>query len=164
MVVHRATTIAFFEKGLGQIHFLVALVALLIEVDSPHPVLRVLEIGRDVDDIVITAHVAEESHEAAFIELHELLGNPYRICLGTFEVFADEGVARHSGDVLFNESVPVDEIVDPVRGEDVFEFEAVNARRIGDLHVEVVVVVVELVHDPDPERPRIPEIAEVDPV
>jgi hypothetical protein len=66
--------------------------------------------------------------------------------------------------VFLDEGVAVDQVVDAVGREDVFEFESVDARGVGVLDVEVVRVVVEEVGDADAERAGVSEIAEVDAV
>ena len=71
-------------------------------------------------------------------------------------------VARDAGDVFLDQRVVVDEVDDVVRREQVLEFEAVDARGVGLLDVEVVVVVVEVVHHADAERLGVAEHAVVD--
>ena len=78
------------------------------------------------------------------------------------EVVAQEDIARNAGDVFLDQGVAIDQIVDAVGREDVFEFEAVDARGVGVFDVEIVGVVVEQVGDADAERQRVAEIPEVD--
>lgn len=80
------------------------------------------------------------------------------------EVVAEEGVAGDACDVFLDEGVAVDEVVDAVGGEDVFEFEAEDAGGVGLFDVEVVRVVVEEVGDADTEGFGVSEVAEVDAV
>ena len=44
------------------------------------------------------------------------------------------------------------------------QFQPVDSGSIRDLHVEMIVVVVELIHDPNAKGARISELAEVDPI
>jgi hypothetical protein len=80
------------------------------------------------------------------------------------EPVADVDVARDPRHVLLHQGVAVGEEVDPVRREQVLELQAVHARGVRLLHVEVVLVVVVGIDDPDTEGRRIAEGAEVDPV
>ena len=132
-----------------------------LEVDGAHAVLRLLEIGRHVHDVIVAAHVAEEADEAALGEFHELLGDADFVEVGALEVVADEDVSRHAGDVLLHEGAAVGEVVDAIGGEQMLEFQTVDARGIGDLHVEVVVVVIVLIDHPDPKGSGITKLAEV---
>ena len=113
---------------------------------------------------LIEEHVAEEPHEAALVELHELLGDPDRAQLRAVEPALDEDVPGYPRDVLLDERRPVSEEIEAVRGEQVLKLKAVDPRRVGLLHVEVVLVVVVRVDDPDPEGRRVPERAEIDAV
>ncbi len=54
------------------------------------------------------------------------------------------------------------EIGEPVRGEQVFQFQAIDAGGIGLFDVIVIVIVVEFVDDPDAEGMRVGEGAKVD--
>ena len=76
----------------------------------------------------------------------------------------DEDVARHAGDVLLDQGRAVGDVVEPVRRQQVLQLQAVDARGVRLLDVEVVGVLVDAVDDPDPERQRVAEAAEVDPV
>ena len=100
----------------------------------------------------------------ALVELGELLGDADLVEAGLVEVVAEEDVARNAGDVFLDEGVAVDEIVDAVWREDVFEFEAEDARGVGVLDVEIVRVVVEEIGDADAERAGVSEIAVIDAV
>ena len=51
----------------------------------------------------------------------------------------------------------VNEISHPVRGEDVLQFKTENARDIRLFYIEVIVVIVEIIDDPYPERIGISE-------
>ena len=64
--------------------------------------------------------------------------------------------------MLLDEGVALDHVVDPVRREDVLQLEAVDARSIRLLHVEVVGVVVEKVGHADSERLGVAEFPVVD--
>ena len=64
----------------------------------------------------------------------------------------DEDVARDAGDVLLDERRAVGDEIQAVGGEEVLEFEAVDAGRVGLLHVKIVLVVVVGVDDADAER------------
>jgi hypothetical protein len=76
----------------------------------------------------------------------------------------DEDVARDARDVLLDQGVAVGDEVQAVGREQVLELEAVDARGVGLLHVEVVLVVVVGIDDPDAEGRRVAEGAEVDAV
>nr|GFD33511.1 hypothetical protein [Tanacetum cinerariifolium] len=153
-----------FER-LGQIHGAAALVALLVEVDGPHPVLLVLKVGRDVDDVVVGAHVAEQAGKAALVKLHKLLGNAHLVEVGPPQPQTDKIVARNTGNMLLDERIAgINQVVHRVGRQQVFQLQPIEARGIGLLHVEVVVVVVELVEDAHPKGPRVAEVAVVDAV
>ncbi len=64
-----------FEE-LRDVEILPAFIGLLIEIDGPDPVLIVFDIGGDIDDEVIGAHVAQQTDKAAFVEFDELFGEP----------------------------------------------------------------------------------------
>ena len=68
------------------------------------------------------------------------------------------------GDVLLDQRAPVRQEIEAVRGEEVLQLESVDAGGVRLLHVEVVLVVVVGVDDPDPEGRRVAEGAEVHPV
>ena len=114
-----------------------------------------LEVGRDVDHEVGRVHVAEQAHEAALVELHELLGQAHLVQVAVAQVAADEHVARDARDVLLDQRVAVVQEGDHVGRKHVLELEPVQARGIGALHVEVVEVVVERVDDAHAKRLRI---------
>ena len=48
-------------------------VALLIEVDSPHPVLVFLKVRRDFDNIIVGSHI-QQVHKTTFVELNKFFG------------------------------------------------------------------------------------------
>lgn len=141
------------EKELGEIHLLVTLVALLVKVDCPDTVLGVLEVGRDVDHVVVASHVAEEAGEGALVELDELLSHACEVGLVALEVISNEDIPRNTSNVFLDQRVSIDEVVDSIRGENVFELEAIDSRGIRNLHVKVIVVIVVLIHDTDAEGP-----------
>jgi hypothetical protein len=68
------------------------------------------------------------------------------------------------GDVFLDERLVRDEIRDVIRRKQVLEFEAVDARRVRLLHIEVVVVVIEMIHHAHPERLGVAEDTIVDPL
>ena len=55
--------------------------------------------------------------------------------------------------MFLDQRVSIDEVVDSIRGENVFELEAIDSRGIRNLHVKVIVVIVVLINDTDAEGP-----------
>ena len=106
-----------------------------------------LEVDPDVHDEVAGVHVAQQTHEAAHVELDELLGQAHKVEAVGGQVVADEGIAGDADDVLLDDGLVIDEIVDAAGREDVFEFEPVDAVGVGAFDVEVVEVFVEGVDD-----------------
>src|SRR5690606_10505307 len=136
-------------------------VALLVEIDRPHPVLPLLEVTRDVDDEVAGVHVAEQANETPRIELDELLGQPHLVVPVLRHVLAREHVPRYADDVLLDDRLAADEIVYTVRRQDVLELEAVHAIGVDPLDVKVVEEVVDPVDRPNPEGQRVSVQAQV---
>ena len=79
------------------------------------------KVRRDVDDIIHGAHVTEEADKASFAKFHKFFGNPYVVEMRIIEVVPDENIARQSGNVFFDEGVPVDEVVDTVRRKNMLQ-------------------------------------------
>jgi len=148
-------------EELREVEVLPAVVGLLVEVHRADAHLRLLEVGREHEDEVVGPHVAEQAHEAALVELHQLLGDADRLKLGIVHPPRDEDVARDAGDVLLDQGVAVREEVEPVGRQQVLQFQAVDARGIRLLHVEVVLVVVVGVDHAHAERRRVAEAAEI---
>ena len=155
---------AVLLEGARQIEAEASVVALLVEVHGAHADGGRVEVRRDGDDEVIGAHVAEEADEAAFLELDQLLGEADRMVTVGVEPLLGEDVARDARDVFLDQGLAPGEVEHAVRGEQVFELQAADARGVADLHVEVVVVLVVRVDDADAEGLRVAERAEVDAV
>ena len=85
-----------------------SLVALLIEIVRPHPVLVLLEVRGHLHDVVIGSHVSKQADEAALVELNELLGEPYFVEVLAGKEIIDEVVSGHPDDMLFDERFSVD--------------------------------------------------------
>ena len=82
------------EEELGKIHLLVTFVALLVKVDGPDTVLGVLEVGCDVDHVVVAAHITEETGERALIEFDEFLGHPREVGFFPLKVVANKNITE----------------------------------------------------------------------
>ena len=76
----------------------------------------------------------------------------------------DEDVAGDAGNMFLDQHAAGGEEAEAVGGEQVFEFQPVDAGGVGLLDVEVVGIVVVGVDDPDAERLRVAEGAEIDAV
>lgn len=150
-------------EELREVEVLSALIGLLVEVDSPDAVLEILDIGGDVHHKIVGAHIPEQAHEAAFIELHEFLGQPDLVGTGLIEVFLDENISGDAGNMFLHQGILMGKIGDAVGRKQVLQLKAVDTGGVGDLDIVVVVVIVELVHDADPERVGVAEAAVVDP-
>lgn len=148
-----------FLEELREVDAAAAFVTLLIEVNGADAILDVFEVGGDVDDVVVAAHVAEEAEEAAFAEFDELFGDADSVHIGAIQVVANEDVAGDAGDVLLHQGVALGEVVDAVGGEEVLQFQAIDAGGVGGLDVKVVVVVVILVDDADAEGAGVAKLA-----
>lgn len=87
---------AEFDKGpvlfeeLGDIEIFSTLIGLLVEVDGADPVLIIFDIGGDIDDEIVGAHISEETHETAFVKLDEFFGEADLIGLGVVDEVLDE--------------------------------------------------------------------------
>jgi von Willebrand factor type A domain len=145
----------------GEVSAAAAVIALTVEVDGPYPVLDFLEIRRDIDDVVHAAHVSEEADEAALIEFGEFLGDTDLVQLRSWQVIFQENISWNPGDVLFDQGVSLHQVIDAVRGKDVLQLQAIDARGIRLLHIEVVGIVIEEIGDPDAERARVSEFPEI---
>ena len=66
--------------------------------------------------------------------------------------------------MFLDEGGAVDNIIDAVGGEDVLEFQAVDARGVRLFHIEIVRVVIEHIGDAHPERLGVAEVAEINAV
>ena len=86
----------------------------MIEVNGPDAVLIIFDVGGNVHDKIIGAHVAQQADEAAFVEFYKLFGEPDLIGLGIIEEAADEHVARDSRDMFFHQGVVMGEERDAV--------------------------------------------------
>ena len=80
-----------------------------------------LKVRRDVDDVVHGAHITEEADKTSLAKFHELFGNSYVVEMRIIKVVPDEHIARQSGNVFFDEGVPVDEVVDTVWRENMLQ-------------------------------------------
>ena len=153
-----------FLEELRQVIVFSAVVGLLVKVHRADADLRVFKVRHDDDDEVVGAHVAEQADEATLVELHELLGDPDGFQVTVIQPAFDEDIAGNAGNVLLDQHAAAGEKTEPVRGKQVLEFKAVDARGIGLLDIEMVGIVVVGVDDPDAERLRVAEGAEVDAV
>ena len=141
-----------------------SLVALLVKIDCPDAVLVLFEIRSHLHDVIVGPHVTEEPDEATLVELDEFLGQTNFVQIFAFEEVIDEVISRNPDDMLFDEGFAIDVKVDFVGGKELFEFQSVDAGCVRFLDVKVVVVVVVLIDDADPEGPGVSESAVVNPV
>ncbi len=155
---------AVFLKGAREVEAEASVVALLVEVHSTHPDGGRVEVRGHGDNEVIGAHVAEEAHEAAFLELDELLGESHRVVPVGGEPLFGENIAGNTRDMLLDQGRFPGEVEHAVRGEQVLELKAADAGGVPDLYVEVILVLVIGVDDAHAERLRVTERAEVDAV
>ena len=81
------------------------------------------------------------------------LSHACEVGLVALEVISNEDIPRNTSNVFLDQRVSIDEVVDSIRGENVFELEAIDSRGIRNLHVKVIVVIVVLIHDTDAEGP-----------
>ena len=153
-----------FLEELRQVIVFPAVVGLLVKIHRTDADLRVFKVRHDDDDEVVGTHVAEQADEAALIELHELLGDTDGFQVAVMQPALDEDIARDAWNVLLDQHAAAGEKAEPVGGEQVLEFKTVDARGIGFLDIEVVGIVVVGVDDPDAERLRVAEGAEIDAV
>jgi hypothetical protein len=54
--------------------------------------------------------------------------------------------------MFFHKGVLAGKEYDAVRRKDMFQFKAINAGSVSHLDIVMIIVVVEFIHDPDPER------------
>src|SRR5690606_3321292 len=101
---------------------------LLGEINGPKAVLHLVKVMDHVDHEVVGPHVPQEPYEAALVELDELLAQPHGVEMTSAPVGrGDEVITRHPDDVLLHQSSLSMDIVDPVRGKQVFQFQSVDA-------------------------------------
>lgn len=65
--------------------------------------------------------------------------------------------------MFLHQCVQVCEIRDMVGGQDMLQFQSVNTGSIRQFDIVMVLIVVELIDDPDPERVGVAETAVIDP-
>lgn len=107
---------------LRRIEVFVAFVALLIEVHGAYPELRRLKVGRCIYHKVVGAHIAEQAHEAALVELYKLLGDADLIEGNVIiEVLLHKYVARYAWDVLFDQRMAIVEKAHPIGRKEVLQ-------------------------------------------
>ena len=72
-----ASTKALFSlKNCGRYKFF-SFKRLLIKIYAAYPVLKiVVDVGRNINYKVITAHIAEQAHKTTLIKLYKLFGKP----------------------------------------------------------------------------------------
>ena len=156
---HRERRVLF--KEMRQVEILASVETLLVEIHGADTHLPVVEVRREQHDKIIRAHVAEETDEATLIELHELLGDADRAEFLPMQPAVDKNISGNPDDVLFDEGRAVRDVVEAVGREQVLEFETVDAGGVGFLHVEIVLIVVVGVDDPDAKRGRVAEGAKI---
>jgi hypothetical protein len=78
-------------------------------------------------------------------------------------VLGNEYIAGNAGNVFFNQCILIGEVRDAVGRQNMFQLQPVNARRIGNFDIVMVLIVVKLVHDADAEWVGITKAAIVDP-
>ena len=103
-----------FLKKLGTVKVEATVVALLVEIHGTDLQLDVFEVGRDIDDEIIRAHITKQTDEAPFIKLHQLLGDSHRFESFAVEPFVDEYVAGNSHNMFFSQCVMKGEVVHSV--------------------------------------------------
>lgn len=153
--------IVFLEE-LRQIEVFAAVVGLLVEIHCADTNLRTFEVRRYIDDEVVGPHVAEEANEAAFIELDQLFRDPDCFELLVFHPVLDKHIPRQANEVLFNEGIVVANEVHAIGRQQVLELQSVNSRGIRFFDVEVILIVVAGIDDPDSERLGVSECAIID--
>ena len=136
----------------------------MVKIDCPDAVLVLFEIRSHLHDVIVGPHVTEEPDEATLVELDEFLGQANFVQIFAFEEVIDEVISRNPDDMLFDEGFAIGVKVDFVGGKELFEFQSVDAGCIRFLDVKVVVVVVVLIDDADPEGPGVSESAVVNPI
>lgn len=121
-----------------------------------------LEVRRDIDNVIHRAHVAEHTKKATFAEFDKFLGDPDVIEGRVGEVVANEDIARNACDVFLDQGVAIDEVVDAVGREDVFQLQAKESGSIGVFDIIIIRVAVKEVGDADAEWAGVSKLAEVD--
>ena len=134
----------------------------MIEVNGTNAVLYLLEVRRYIDDVIHRAHIAEHPKKATFAKFDKFLGNPDVIEGRVGEVIANEDIARNTCDMFLNQGVAIDEVVDAVGREDMFQLQAKEAGSIGVFDIIIIRVAVEEVGDADTEWAGVSKLAEVD--
>ena len=79
----------------------------LIEVDGAQPVLIAFDVWGDVDHVVVGAHIAQQSHEAALVEFNKLFGNPSLIEHIHVQLLFEEIVSGYTSNMLFDERLSI---------------------------------------------------------
>ena len=135
---------------------------MLIEVNGTNAVLHLLEVRRDIDDVIYRAHVTEHTKKATFAEFDKFLGDPDVIEGWVGEVVANKDVTGNARNVFLDQGVAIDEVVDAVGREDVFQLQAKESGSIGVFDIIIIRVAVEEVGDADAEWAGVSKLAEVD--
>ena len=76
----------------------------MIKIYAAYPVLKiVVDVGRNINYKVITAHIAEQAHKTTLIKLYKLLANLIMLVFEFLQVIFREYVARDSWNMLLDQ-------------------------------------------------------------
>ncbi len=75
-----------FLEELWQVNVFSSFIRLLVKINGPHPELDIVEVLRDVKNKIVAAHITQQAHEAAFVELDKFLGNSLWIKFRTIHI------------------------------------------------------------------------------
>src|SRR3546814_9041558 len=81
----------------------------------------------------------------------EFLGDAWLIKGIVIEIIPDEHISRNTSNMFLNQGILISEIHDPVRGKDMFQFQAINTGRVCHFHIKMVIIIVQIIHDSNPE-------------
>ena len=70
--------------------------------------------------------VAQEADKAALVKLDQFLGQPDLVQMFVVEPLLDKDIPGNANDMFLDEDVISDEIVHPVRGEQVLQLQSVD--------------------------------------
>ena len=78
------------------------------------------------------------------------------------QIIRNEHVARYTGNMFFHQGVVVHQVVDRVRGKNMFQLQTANTRSVCHFDVEVIVYLVVVVHDLNSKWLGIAKYAKID--